>query len=96
MFSQCIQKDEKYEVLVPARNGVAKAVLKFKYTCYCYDNHPRQTEFIYITRDRDIRASDLIGLMYKTKYDPMCNHQFLEGFDRTNQHGIQFEPFFGS
>ena len=75
MFLSCIEKDETYEVLVPATNGQAKVVIKMKYICYCYDNYPRQTKFIYITRDRDIRVSDQVGALYREKYEPIGNHQ---------------------
>lgn len=72
-------------------------VIEISHTCYCYDKHKRPPVVYTVYKKKKnqfITNTDLIEKLIQNKYNPMCNHQFLELFEEIRP-GV-FSPFFGS
>lgn len=72
-------------------------IIKCSHNCYCYDNAPRNTDYIVVKGNGNpITVKDAVKEMCRRRFDPGCNHNFLEAFWKTKNSEVQFEPFFGS
>jgi hypothetical protein len=92
-FCVCLSLKELEHVL----STEPEIVLKCSHNCYCYDKHPRPSDYFFVKRKgNSILVKDAIQALQDAKYDPMCNHTFLEGFEKTKDSDIQFSVFFGS
>jgi hypothetical protein len=88
LFENCISADEMEEVL-----GTERITILFQYFCYCYSDCPRQSHAFDIF-GVEIKVKHVVEHMNLIKYNPQCNHVFLETFSRIGA-GL-YEPFFGS
>ena len=72
-------------------------IIKSAYTCYCYDNCNKKTEFFNIF-GKNITNKFIINSLIKQDLNLDCNHHFIEGFyknPKTNS-DCQFEIMTGS
>lgn len=87
-FDICIDEDK-------VLSTQPMVILKLEHKCYCYDEAPRNNIFLKVNnKNGSIKTSDLIAAMVEYDYDPMCNHIFLEKFEKDTE--VQFTAFFGS
>jgi hypothetical protein len=90
-FDICFTLNELDEVVSEKK----VVIIKMTHNCYCYDDCPRQNEFIVVKNDGDgITTKMLVEALIRNDYDPECNHRFLELFEKVND--VTFTPFFGS
>jgi hypothetical protein len=69
--------------------------IRYVFDCHCYLNNPRKTEFYLCKKQtKGITNRDLIWCLVNNKFDPQCNHIFLENFDLNTE--AQVTPWFGS
>ena len=69
--------------------------IKNTYSCYCYDDKSRESDFYYVkSKSGKITIKDVIDVLVLEDFSPNCNHQFLEGFDQSTP--VQFTMFLGS
>lgn len=87
-----------YKDLDKKISDLKEIVLVQKYTCYCYDNYPRQPDYFRITDDKPITNRRVIEVLRDNNFDPMCNHRFLEIIHKKNDNplSIEYEMFLGS
>jgi hypothetical protein len=87
-FDVCIENDE-------VLSNQPMIFLKLEHKCYCYSEAPRDNIFLRVNNENgSIKISDLIAAMVEYEYDPMCNHTFLELFEKDTE--FQFTAYFGS
>jgi len=89
-FSVCIKLIDLDKVIID--NHIVS--IKCGFNCYCYDGNPRISEYFICKKEKNITNRDLINCLIDNKFDPRCNHHFLEYFDIRSSG--QVEPFFGS
>ena len=93
-FSISIDYNDINELVTKYKN----IVVKNTYNCYCYDNHPRKTDYFYIksTSPEGITYRFLIEELIRQDLCLECNHRFVEGFMRSGDSECQFEIITGS
>jgi hypothetical protein len=88
-FENCLDEKAMIEVL-----GEGKITLLCMYTCYCYEDCPRSSEVYDLHADGVITGRDVVAFLTQIRWDPVCNHRFLESFVEIRP-GL-FEMFMGS
>lgn len=93
-FSISIDYDDLDEVATERQN----IVIKNTYSCYCYDNNPRNTDYFYISskNTEGITYKFLIEELIKQDLCLECNHCYLEGIMKSKDSECQFELIIGS
>ena len=93
-FSIAIDYDDLNELVTTRKN----IVIKNTYTCYCYDNNPRKTDYFFVksTSPEGITYRFLIEELIRQDLCLECNHNFVEGFMKSNDSECQFEMVIGS
>ena len=87
-FDVCLETDE-------VLSNKSFIFLKLEHKCYCYEGAPRDSIFLKVNnKNGSINTSDLIAAMVEYEYDPLCNHVFLERFEKKTE--FQFTAEFGS
>jgi hypothetical protein len=90
-FTICIDSKELDDVI----SNKDTIVIMEKHTCYCYDDNPRNNDYIIVkNKGNGITNKDMINAMIENNYDPKCNHRFLEMFSKVND--VTYEVWFGS
>ena len=58
-----------------------KVAIKCDFNCYCYHNHPRNSEYFICKKSiKGITNRDLVNCLIENNFDPICDHSFLEEF----------------
>ena len=70
-------------------------IIKMCYNCYCYDNTKKEADYFYI-KGENMTCMYVIEQLIKQGLQLNCNHNFLEGFDKTTDSVCQFELCVGS
>jgi len=71
-------------------------VIKNTYTCYCYSDCYRPTDY-FLIRGNCITNRIIIHELIRQKFNPDCNHRFLEGFVKSNNpFSMEYECYMGS
>jgi predicted P-loop ATPase/GTPase len=93
-FTVAIDVGELDEVITDLSN----IVIKNAYSCYCYDNCERSTDYFYIitTNGEQMTNKFIIQELIKQGLRLECNHQFIEGFYKSKNSDCQFEIWIGS
>jgi hypothetical protein len=89
-FSICIDLEYMDELLTD-KNFI---IIKQPYTCYCYVNCVKNTDYFYIKGHMTYRH--IIEQLIEQGLSLNCNHHFLEGFCTTNISDCQYEMVLGS
>ena len=72
-----------------------KVAIKCDFKCYCYSESPRISEhFICNKSKKGITNRDIVNCLIENKFDPGCDHRFLEQFDVDTD--SQISVWFGS
>ena len=92
----CIAMD--YEDLDKKVSDKKEILIVQKYSCYCYDDYPRQSNYFRITDNKPITNRRVIEVLRDKNFDPKCNHRILECIDKKNDDplSIEYEMFLGS
>jgi hypothetical protein len=87
-FSISLSLDELDNVVINSK----KVAIKCDFTCYCYSEAPRNSEYFILKSTKGITNRDLINCLIENKFDPSCNHYFLEQFqiDTPSQVSVWF------
>jgi hypothetical protein len=59
--------------------GYNQIAVKCEFTCQCYKENPRNSEF-YICKKKVITTKDLIDVLIENQFDPGCYHYILDVF----------------
>lgn len=70
-------------------------VLKNSYTCYCWREHNRPTDY-FVVHGVNITNRFLIHELIRNDFNPGCNHIFLEGFHQPNKNSMEYDCCMGS
>ncbi len=70
-------------------------IVKNTYSCYCYDNCKKNTDYFYITGE-NMTYRYVIEQLIEKGLKLECNHHYLEGFYKTEGSDCQFEIWVGS
>jgi hypothetical protein len=95
LFDIAIELEELDEVV----SDQTYIVVKNTYTCYCYDDCKKNTEYFYITCNPCEKMTNkfIIQELIKQKLNLQdCNHRFLEGFIKSKDSDCQLEIVVGS
>jgi hypothetical protein len=91
-FTVAIDNNELDDIVA----NVNRIIIKISFSCYCYDNDKRITEF-YIVENKEanyITNRNVIDCLILNNVKLNCNHQFIEGFLKQND--LQYEILLGS
>jgi len=69
-------------------------IIKNTYTCYCYSDISRPPDYFHIRSDTPHTNKTIIKELIKQKFNPECNHRYLEQIYNTGD--ITYEIFMGS
>ena len=70
-------------------------IIKQEYSCYCYDDCKKNTEYIHISGAK-ITNKFIIDKLIEYGLVLDCNHCFVEGFNKMQNSICQFEIITGS
>ena len=93
-FDIAIQLEDLHEVVTDNK----EVVIKNTYSCYCYDDCNRNTDYFYITAKNGCKMTNkfIIQELINQGLSLDCNHRFLEGFMKSKNSDCQFEIVVGS
>ncbi len=83
---------EEMDKLLTDKNYI---IVKNTYSCYCYDNCKKNTDYFYITGE-NMTYRYVIEQLIEKGLKLECNHHYLEGFYKTEGSDCQFEIWVGS
>ena len=90
-FSICIDIEDLDEVVT----NKSDIMIKNTYTCHCYDNCRKNTEYYHIS-GKHITNRYIINKLIEQGLNLDCDHHFLEGFYQMKNSECQFEMVIGS
>lgn len=70
-------------------------IVKNTYSCFCYDNCKKNTDYFYI-RGRHMTHRYVIEQLIEQGLQLDCDHHYLEGFYKIKDSDCQFEIWTGS
>ena len=70
-------------------------IVKNTYSCYCYDDCKKNTDYFYI-RGENMTYKYVIEQLIEQGLELDCNHIYLEGLYKTKDSDCQFEILTGS
>lgn len=70
-------------------------IVKNTYSCYCYDDCKKNTDYFYI-KGENMTYRYVIEQLIEKGLKLECNHHYLEGFYKTEGSDCQFEILVGS
>jgi hypothetical protein len=89
-FTVCMDIDELNKILTDKTEIIIKCV----FNCHCYKTIKRDTEY-YLIKGNNMTYKYIINQLINQNLDlEDCDHQFIEGFDKTSE--CQYELITGS
>lgn len=70
-------------------------VIKQSYYCHCYRGSNKKTEYFYIS-GKNITTKFIINQLIEQGLELVCDHRFIEGFEKVKNSDCQFEICTGS
>jgi hypothetical protein len=86
------KKANEYKKLISDKKFI---IVKNTYSCFCYDNCKKKTDYFYI-RGQNMTYRYVIEQLIYQGLQLDCDHRYLEGFYKKDDSDCQFEIWTGS